>query len=72
MDYTDRMTAIREDHDETQAQLAKALGVNRVQWTKYETGINELPLRYLVKLCQHYHVSADYLLGLPKGLDWPR
>lgn len=72
MGYTTMIIAIREDHDETQAELAKALGINRVQWTKYETGVNELPLRYLVKLCQHYQVSADYLLGLPKGLGWPR
>ena len=72
MDCKDRIVALRTDHDETQAQLAQALGVHRVQWTKYEIGVNELPLRYLVKLCEHYHVSADYLLGLPQGLEWPR
>ncbi len=26
----------------------------------------------LKALCLYYHVSADYILGLPKGLDWPR
>ncbi len=26
----------------------------------------------LKELCRLYKVSADYILGLPKGLDWPR
>ena len=26
----------------------------------------------LAKLCRFYGVSADYILGLPKGLQWPR
>lgn len=72
MDYTDRLKALRADHDESQATLAQAIGIPQNQYSRYEVGTNELPLRYLVKLCQHYQVSADYLLGLPKGLEWPR
>lgn len=72
MDMISRMIAVREDHDETQAALAKALGVNRVQWAKYENRTNDPPVRYLLAFCEHYKVSADYLLGLPRGLEWPR
>lgn len=72
MDLIDRIIATRTDHDESQRALAAALGVNRVQWAKYENRTNELPTRYLEQFCRHYGVSADYLLGLPKGLDWPR
>lgn len=72
MDMIDRIIATRTDHDESQADLAKAIGVNRVQWAKYENRTNEIPTRYLAKLCAHYGVSADYLLGLPRGLEWPR
>ena len=72
MDMIDRIIATRTDHDDSQAALCKALGINRIQWAKYETRVNELPTRYLARFCQHYGVSADYLLGLPRGLDWPR
>ena len=72
MDMIDRMAAARTDHDESQAQLAKALGVNRVQWAKYENRTNEPPVRLVLAFCQHYSVSADYLLGLPRDLEWPR
>ena len=67
-----RMIDIRIDHDETQRQLAAALGYHQVQIARYETGHNTPPIAYLVKVCEHYHVSADYILGLPSNLDWPR
>ncbi|MCD8100067.1 MAG: helix-turn-helix transcriptional regulator [Oscillospiraceae bacterium] len=41
-------------------------------WSNYERGQHELPVRYLVEFCRHYRVSADYLLGLPRGMEWPR
>ncbi len=72
MDYIQRMIDVRVDADETQRDLATAIGVNHVQWAKYESGVNEPPIRYLLKFCEHYNVSADYILGLPKGLNWPR
>lgn len=72
MDYTQRLRDLRADHDMSQAAIAAAIGIDQKQYSRYETGINELPLRYLVKLCQAYQVSADYLLGLPRGLSWPR
>lgn len=72
MEYTENLKALRIDHDESQAEVAAAIGIPQTQYSRYEIGVNELPLRYLVKLCQHYNVSADYLLGLPRGLSWPR
>lgn len=67
-----RMTAIRIDADETQTELATAIGFNRVQIAKYEAGKNTPGANYIIAFCEHYGVSADYILGLPKGLKWPR
>lgn len=67
-----RMIDEKTDHDETQRELAKAIGYHQVQIARYETGENTAPIQYLVKFCEHYHVSADYILGLPRGLEWPR
>lgn len=67
-----RMISVRKDHDETQRELSAALGCHQVQIARYETGKNAPPVEYLRRFCLHYHVSADFLLGLPRGLDWPR
>ena len=67
-----RMIDVRTDHAETQRELTDAIGYHQVQIARYETGRNAPPIDYLVKFCQHYHVSADYLLGLPRDGDWPR
>ena len=67
-----KMIDVRIDHDETQRQLAKAIGYHQVQIARYETGKVTPPITYLEKFCQHYKVSADYLLGLPRDLNWLR
>ena len=72
MDYIDRMIALRIDGDDTQEDLAKSLDVSRAQWAKYETRTHEMSIRTLVKFCQYYGVSADYILGLGRDLKWPR
>ncbi|MBR3083230.1 MAG: helix-turn-helix transcriptional regulator [Oscillospiraceae bacterium] len=68
----ERMIGVRTDHDETQRELAAAIGYHQVQIARYETGVNAPPIDYLVKFCRHYHVSADYILGLPRNGEWPR
>lgn len=67
-----RMIDERKDHDESQRELAKAIGYHHVQIARYERGTNTPPIDYIIKFCEHYHVSADYILGLPKHLNWPR
>ena len=64
-----RMIEVRTDHDET---LSAAIGYHQVQIARYEVGKYVPPIDYLIKFCLHYHVSADYILGLPKDMDWPR
>ena len=72
MTYPERLRALRLDSDLTQAELAAKIGISQKQYGRYETGVNELPLRYLTALCRALGVSSDYLLGLPRGLRWPR
>lgn len=67
-----KMIEIRHDNDETQRDLAKAIGYHQVQIARYETGKVTPQINYLVEFCKHYQVSADYILGLPRGLAWPR
>lgn len=72
MEYAQKLKEIREDRDLTQADIARILNTTQQQVYKYESGINEMTVSRLAALCQFYGVSADYILGLPKGLSWPR
>lgn len=62
--YVRRMRDLREDADLTQQQVAAFLGTSQTMYARYERGANELPIHHLLKLCELYSVSADYLLGL--------
>ena len=72
MEYYERLKAVREDQDKTQQEVADALHTTRQQIGKYESGSQSMTIGKLMELCRFYKVSADYILGLPKGLDWPR
>lgn len=62
--YIERIRQFRQENNITQAQVANALGMSQQQYFKYEKGVNEMPVRYVVAFCKHYDVSADWLLGL--------
>lgn len=64
MQYVKRIRDLREDNDKTQQEIADLLGTSQTMYARYERGANEMPLRHLLKLCQYYRVSADYILGL--------
>lgn len=58
-----RIKDLREDHDLTQTQMAKFLGMSQTGYSKYETGTNDIPTNILLRLADFYHTSVDYLLG---------
>lgn len=58
-----RIRDLREDHDMSQTQVAKILGMSQTGYSKYETGENDLPTAVLIKLARLYDTSIDYILG---------
>ena len=72
MEYYEKLKAIREGQDMTQQEVAEALRTTRQQISKYENGTQLMTIGRLRELCRLYKVSSDYILGLPRGLDWPR
>jgi Helix-turn-helix. len=62
--YTERLRALREDNELTQAQIANVLNTSQTMYARYEREANELPIRHLITLCKYYKVSSDYVLGL--------
>lgn len=63
MYYLQRLKDLREDHDLQQTDVAKLLYTTQAQYSRYERGERELPIRHLITLADFYDVSADYILG---------
>lgn len=63
MYYTQRLEDLRKDKNWTQAYVAEQLNMKREQYRRYEVGINEIKVSFLMKICELYNVSSDYVLG---------
>ena len=64
MDYRSRLRDLREERELTQAAVGAIIQKSQQGYNHIETGRAELKIEDLIKLCQFYHVSADYFLGL--------
>lgn len=62
-DYAQRIRELREDSDLKQKDIAKILKTTQQVYSRYEMGINEIPLRHLIVLAKFYDVSIDYIAG---------
>lgn len=59
-----RLKEIREDHDETQQNIANILQVKRGTYASWECGSDIIPLKKLFQFANHYNASIDYILNL--------
>lgn len=64
MNYRERLKAVREDRDLTQAQVGKLLNKSQQGYSHIESGRAELKIDDLITLCRFYNLSADYMIGL--------
>ncbi len=59
-----RIKELREDHDLSQAIIAKVIKTTQQQYSKIETGKSDISGEKLRLLAEFYNISADYILGL--------
>ncbi len=59
---TNRIKDLREDHDLTQDQIAKAIGITQRKYSYIETGSQLLTEEILNSLADYYNTSVDYIL----------
>lgn len=69
MDYRERLRAVREDRDLTQAQVGKLLNKSQQGYSHIESGRAELKIEDLITLCRFYNLSADYMIGMTDKLE---
>ena len=61
--FSQALSHLRHEKGISQRLAAQELGVSQALLSHYENGIREPGLAFVVKACDYYQVSADYLLG---------
>ena len=61
--YYNRNKEVREDKGYTQNDIAKILNTTQQQYSKYELGIQIIPLEKINTLANYYNTSIGYLVG---------
>lgn len=69
MDVIQNLRTIRIKRGFSQMDIAEVLNTTQQQYSKYENGQNEIPVRHVITLCKFYGISADLLLGLKEDME---
>ena len=62
-DFSRSLSLLRQEKGISQRAAAKDLGISQALLSHYENGVREPGLAFVVKACNYYNVSADFLLG---------
>lgn len=68
-DFARTLALLRKERGVSQRTAARDLGVSQALLSHYENGIREPGLAFVARVCDYYHVSADYMLGRTLSKD---
>ena len=68
-EFSRTLSLLRQERGVSQRTAAMDLGISQALLSHYENGIREPGLAFVVRACEYYHVSADYLLGRTLSRD---
>ena len=68
MSYIDKLRYLRKSKNYSQKQMAELLETTQQQYSKYEKAQQELPVRHVVTICEHFDISSDWLLEIRKDV----
>lgn len=60
--YFQNLKTYREVNKLTQDNIGRILGMTRQQYSRYELGKRDLPIKHLITLAKFYGVTVDDLL----------
>lgn len=63
MNIPQRLKEIRTEKGYSQQDIADLFQTTQMQISKYENGVQEIPLRRIIQLADLYKCSIDYLIG---------
>ena len=64
MNLGEKIYKLRKEKGYTQKQMAEMLNLSQPTYSRYESGILDIPSSVLISLAKFHKVSVDYLLGL--------
>lgn len=62
-EFSRTLALLRRERGVSQRTAAGDLGVSQALLSHYENGVREPGLAFVVRACDYYHVSADFILG---------
>ena len=62
-DFSRTLSLLRQEKGVSQRKAAAELGISQALLSHYEKGAREPGLDFVVRACNYYGVTADYLLG---------
>ena len=68
-EFSRTLSLLRQQRGVSQRTAASDLGISQALLSHYENGIREPGLSFVVKACDYYHVSADFILGRTLSRD---
>jgi transcriptional regulator with XRE-family HTH domain len=70
--FAEKIRLLREEKELNQTELGQAVNMTQRKISYLENGKYEPSLEDIKMLCRFFNVSADYLLGFPKPLPYPK
>ncbi|MBP3683668.1 MAG: helix-turn-helix transcriptional regulator [Oscillospiraceae bacterium] len=70
--FGEKLKLLREEAELNQTELGNALNMTQRKVSYLENGKYEPGMDDLKALCDYFNVSADYFLGFPKNLPFPK
>lgn len=68
--FGNKLRNLREEHDLTQSELGEKINFSQRKISYLENNVCEPNIDDIKSICLFFKISADSLLGLPKGLNY--
>lgn len=68
-EFSRTLSLLRKERGVSQRTAAADLGISQALLSHYENGVREPGLQFVVRACDYYHVSADFILGRTLARD---
>ena len=70
--FGEKIRLLREEKELNQTQLGNEVQMTQRKVSYIECGKYEPSMEDIRTLCKFFQISADYLLGFPKNLPYPK
>ena len=72
MTFGEKIRLLREEKELNQTQLGREVQMTQRKISYIECGKYEPSMEDIRAFCKFFQISADYLLGFPKNLPYPK